>query len=282
MFNSCFPFVSLYSEVNRSSLSLKKKIKTKLQFWIVFSPHFARTSKLINLHSEAYSTNESRNRKHMVLIFFVRKLICYLWPIWNPYCSFLSIFKGTFEHFLKKRHDHFLLTVYIYMCVCVVYLIFLIMFGKEYKLWSSSLCSVLQSPVHSSLFRPNIILGHAIAQAVSRWLPTAAARVQTRVQSCGICGGQSGAGADFLRILRFPLPIFILPIYPQSSSPIIRGWFSRPVVAAVPKVPPHKWKKKLASARSSQTPSVYVSPVISEIKFRTHTEPRAKLYLCIF
>jgi hypothetical protein len=32
----------------------------------------------------------------------------------------------------------------------------------------------------------------AIAQAVSRWLPTAAARAQTRGWSCGICGGQSG------------------------------------------------------------------------------------------
>jgi hypothetical protein len=57
-------------------------------------------------------------------------------------------------------------------------------------------------------------VGRAIAQAVSRWLPTAAARVR----SCGICGGQSGTGADFLRSLRFPLPIFIPPIAPQSSS----------------------------------------------------------------
>jgi hypothetical protein len=32
--------------------------------------------------------------------------------------------------------------------------------------------------------------GRAIAQAVSRWLPTAAARLQTRVWSSGICGGQ--------------------------------------------------------------------------------------------
>jgi hypothetical protein len=29
-------------------------------------------------------------------------------------------------------------------------------------------------------------VGRAIAQAVSRWLPTTAARVQTRVWSCGI------------------------------------------------------------------------------------------------
>jgi hypothetical protein len=40
-------------------------------------------------------------------------------------------------------------------------------------------------------------MGRAIAQAVSRWLPTAAARVRARVWSCEICGGQSGAGAGF-------------------------------------------------------------------------------------
>jgi hypothetical protein len=76
--------------------------------------------------------------------------------------------------------------------------------------------------------------GRAIAQAVSRWLSTAAARVRDRVWSCGICGGQSGAGAGFLRVLRFPLPIFIPLISPQSPSSIIWGWYNRPVVAAVP------------------------------------------------
>jgi hypothetical protein len=75
--------------------------------------------------------------------------------------------------------------------------------------------------------------GHAIAQAVNCWLPTAAARVRTRFWSSGICGGQSGAGARFLRVLRFPLPIFIPPIDPQSPSPVIWGWYSRPEVAAV-------------------------------------------------
>jgi hypothetical protein len=56
--------------------------------------------------------------------------------------------------------------------------------------------------------------GRAIAEAVSRWLPTAAARVQSRVWSSGICG----AGAGFLRVLRFPLP-FIPPNSPFSQSP---------------------------------------------------------------
>jgi hypothetical protein len=56
--------------------------------------------------------------------------------------------------------------------------------------------------------------GRAIAQAVSRWLPTAAARVRSRVWWDGICGGQNGAGAG---LLRFPLPIFIPPIlYPHN------------------------------------------------------------------
>jgi hypothetical protein len=73
-----------------------------------------------------------------------------------------------------------------------------------------------------------------LAQAVSRWLPTAAARARARVWACGICGGQTGAGADFLRVLRFPLPIFFPPIAPQSSSSNIWGLYNRPEMAAVP------------------------------------------------
>jgi hypothetical protein len=60
--------------------------------------------------------------------------------------------------------------------------------------------------------------GRAIAEAVSRWLPIAAARVRSRVWSSEICGGQSGAGAGFLRVLWFPLP-FIPPNAPSSQSP---------------------------------------------------------------
>jgi hypothetical protein len=38
------------------------------------------------------------------------------------------------------------------------------------------------------------------------------------ILSSGICDGQSGAGAGFLRVLRFPLPIFIPPNSPSSSQ----------------------------------------------------------------
>jgi hypothetical protein len=70
--------------------------------------------------------------------------------------------------------------------------------------------------------------GRAIAQAVSRRFPTATARARAQIRSCGICGGQSGTGAGYLRVLRFALPIFSPPNAPPSSS-IIRGWYNRPV-----------------------------------------------------
>jgi hypothetical protein len=69
--------------------------------------------------------------------------------------------------------------------------------------------------------------GSAIAQAVSRRLPTVAARVRSQVKSCGICGGRSGTGAGLLRVLRFPLPILIPPN--ASCSYIIRGLYNKPL-----------------------------------------------------
>jgi hypothetical protein len=62
----------------------------------------------------------------------------------------------------------------------------------------------------------------------------------------GFVVGQSGAGAGFLRVFRFPLLIFIPPIAPQSPSSIIWSLYNRPEVAAVPRnlVPPLKKLKK--------------------------------------
>jgi hypothetical protein len=79
----------------------------------------------------------------------------------------------------------------------------------------------------------SVARGRAIAQALSRWLPTEATRFRARVRSWGFCG-QSGTGARFLRVLQFPLPIFSPPFAPQSPSSTISGWYNRPLVAAVP------------------------------------------------
>jgi hypothetical protein len=71
--------------------------------------------------------------------------------------------------------------------------------------------------------------GRAIAQAVSRRLPTAATRFRAQVRSCEICDEQSGTAAGFLRVLQFPLPSLIPPTALHSSSSVIRGWYNRPV-----------------------------------------------------
>jgi hypothetical protein len=77
------------------------------------------------------------------------------------------------------------------------------MCGRRYSIWRQNLNQVI----------PNTP-GRAVAQAVIRWLPTAAPRVRVRA-ACGVSGGQSGTGAGFLRVLRFPLPM-IPPISPAS------------------------------------------------------------------
>jgi hypothetical protein len=73
--------------------------------------------------------------------------------------------------------------------------------------------------------------GRAVAQAVSLGLPTAAARVRFLV-ACGVCVGQSGSEAGFLRVLRFTLPI-IPSITPSSPGAGTIGL----LVATVPSGP---------------------------------------------
>jgi hypothetical protein len=87
--------------------------------------------------------------------------------------------------------------------------------------WSFTLESI-------QMFPTNLRVGRTIAQAVSRRLPTAAARVRAQLKSYGICGGQSGTEAGFLQVLWFPLPMFIPSTAPLSSS-IFRCSYNRPV-----------------------------------------------------
>jgi hypothetical protein len=48
-----------------------------------------------------------------------------------------------------------------------------------------------------------------------------------------------------MKKLEINVTMIYLPISPQSPSLIIRGWYNRPVMAAVPKVQTHKLKKKI-------------------------------------
>jgi hypothetical protein len=83
-------------------------------------------------------------------------------------------------------------------------------------------------------------------QAVSYRLPTAAL-VRAWVKSCGICGRQSGIGAGFLRVLRFPLPISIPSIAPNHHRLSSGAGTIGQIVTAVPNglsLPPMREKNK--------------------------------------
>jgi hypothetical protein len=65
------------------------------------------------------------------------------------------------------------------------------------------------------LTRVMIMWGYAVAQAVSCQVPIMVTQLWSQVRPCGICGGQSGAGAGCLEVFQFPLPIHILPAAPH-------------------------------------------------------------------
>jgi hypothetical protein len=71
----------------------------------------------------------------------------------------------------------------------------LLLFVVNYKFPKISILKVKDLIITHSGLSLTLKKGRAIAQAVSRWLPTA--RIRARVLPSGICGGQSGAGAGF-------------------------------------------------------------------------------------
>jgi hypothetical protein len=68
-------------------------------------------------------------------------------------------------------------------------------------------------------------LGSVVAQAVSRCVPTAAARVLNRT-TYGLCRGQSGIGTDFLLVTSASTANHSTDF---SNIMITRGWHNRPI-----------------------------------------------------
>jgi hypothetical protein len=87
------------------------------------------------------------------------------------------------------------------------------------------------------------IKGHVIAQVISHWLPTVVTHLWDWFRSNRICGGQSGTGVGFNWVLRFLLPV-TPPTAPLSSSPIIQGWYIKPVADVT------KWTKSHPTLRN--------------------------------
>jgi hypothetical protein len=105
---------------------------------------------------------------------------------------------------------------------------------------------IMQSSWHVSLFVPIFSLAafyyRAIAQVVSRRLPTAVARVWSQVRSCGIYDGKNGIEAGFFRVLSFPTPILISPSFSIhfSSGAGTIGQLVADVPSWLSLTPPHE------------------------------------------
>jgi hypothetical protein len=99
--------------------------------------------------------------------------------------------------------------------------------------------------------------GRAIAQAVSLLLLNAASLFRFQVKWCGICCGQNGTRAGFLRVFRFPLPIVVPPNAPYSA--IVRSWYDRPI-SGRPAERTHN--QSLPIPRNLKEKTVYIPPLV--------------------
>jgi hypothetical protein len=80
-------------------------------------------------------------------------------------------------------------------------------------------------------------LGRAVAQAVSRWLRTAAAWIRVQI-ACGVCGGQSGIGQVSSEYFGFPCQSFHQFLHHHNH----------PGLTQLDSTPPlYKFKKKAAA-----------------------------------
>jgi hypothetical protein len=99
-----------------------------------------------------------------------------------------------------------------------------------------------------------------IAQAVSRRLPTAVARVQTRVWRWGKFSPRTSVSPANLHSISFSTIIFT----------ITRGWHNRPGVAAVPPHKPNKNKKNDTDIRNKTLKARIYRMYAVTLPSRTH------------
>jgi hypothetical protein len=126
---------------------------------------------------------------------FCRSRSCFTWNILS--CSTCIILLGpcTSREYFK------------YQCLCLFLRLFVL-----------TLATLSVSRVLNDSLTISTELCRAMAQALSRWLTTAADRVRAQIRPCRICDEQSGTGESFLRVLRLPLPIHRL-LHNRLSRP---------------------------------------------------------------
>jgi hypothetical protein len=133
---------------------------------------------------------------------------------------------GFWSHFHQSYHTRFLDSRITHHIALMLTSTHLVPFTINFRHRQSRVRGVRIASSGYRRFRRTFtyLLGRAIAQAVSRWLPTTAARVRSRVWSSGICGGQSGAGADFACKSSFHQLLHNHPHLSSGASTIGQKW----------------------------------------------------------